>query len=280
MHVTRHRAQSVMGVQLGIWCRVQCNSHASCGPGSGNACGLDLCHVCHMPNTHDFAQDRSMAMHASSCSQDPKADWCPAATAPTPAQLPEELCLTWAGLPPSASLKLPPPNPYIPTNFTLKRRPSHSHQPALQQNLPQSQMRPSVASSASAAAVLPHDQDGRTPSKRARTSTCAPVTAAAMTAAAGAGAAAALMPSHGAAGGADGTTPAAAADAAAAAAGASAASAAHASAWDAASEAAAEAAACKELATELGLPVVMALPPSLIHDGPGGSLIQNGPGWL
>ena len=50
---------------------------------------------------------------------------------------------------------------------------------------------------------------------------------------------------------------------------ASAASTAHAVAWDAAAEAASEAAACKDLADALKLPLVLAMPPSLIHDAPG-----------
>ncbi|KAF5827025.1 Metalloenzyme, LuxS/M16 peptidase-like protein [Dunaliella salina] len=208
-------------------------------------------------------------------------------------QVPDELCRTWATSPPPPSLKLPPPNPYIPTDFTIKRRAGHRshccHPPGATQHQAQ---QPSMVAGA--------DTDRCAPSKRARLSSSAagvhhnatgvhpqPVPAAALatrTAAeaaqiksvpgdADASSTAASAADSAAAAAASAAVSAAGAGASAAdsaaAAGASAASAAHASAVDAGSEAAAEAEACKGLAAELRLPVVLAMPPALIHDSPG-----------
>lgn len=157
--------------------------------------------------------------------------WAPNTNAA--AQLPDAMCRAWASAAPPPDLKLPPPNPYIPTDFTIKR-PGHQHQ---RHAFPPPPSPPPPPAQPLHKALQQQEQAA----KRARVSS-QPAT--------GAGAAAAAAAS-------------AAASVSVVAAGA------HAASVEAAAAEAAELAECAELAAALKLPVVLATPPALIHDAPG-----------
>jgi hypothetical protein len=74
-------------------------------------------------------------------------------------QLPESLCQSWATTPPSPQLHLPPPNPYIPSDFTV--RGLHAHQQGAAQMKKQGGAAATSASGASEASPTGRRQPGR-----------------------------------------------------------------------------------------------------------------------